>query len=516
MVVNNRKSQRGAMPGLAVAAGLALCASLPGRADAQVNKNWVTIVVAAETDTVDPCMAPRATAGTIVMRNIVETLTEKDPASGEVKPLLATSWKQMDDKTWRFTLRQGVSFHDGAPLNGETAATSINRSMNKALTCEVRVKTFSGISITAKAVGEHEVEIAADKPVPIMPTMASAVTLQSPNTPAEFTLVPIGTGPYAFDKWNTGTDILLKRHDKYWGPKPAVEGARYIWRAESSVRAAMVKLGEADLAPNIAPNEATDPKLDRSYLNSETTYLRIDSLPPLNDRRVRLALNYALDRYSMLGSIMPKDALHATQMVVPGVAGHNNELDKMVRPFDPAKAKALLAEAKADGVAIDKQIILLVRPGLYINTNEQMEAIHGMYKAVGLNVKLQSIDGIQGRAYSTKPYPEDREPGLQQSTHDNNLGDPVFSMAFKYACDGPQSKMCSPELDKLIDAASATPSGPERVKKCENIFKIVYEEHVPEVWFYHMVGYARVNPRINFKPSLTTNNEISLKSITFN
>lgn len=496
-------------------AALATAVALP--ATAQMNDNWVTVVVQAETDTIDPCMAPRSGAGRVVMQNVNETLVERDAVTGDLMPRLATSWEQVDDRTWRFTLRQGVTFHDGAPLNGETAAKSINRTMDKELTCEIRVKTFSGIDVTAKAVGEYEVEIQADQPVPILPVRASSLVLQSPNTPVgEFTLEPIGTGPYKFEGWNAGVDIVLSRNEDYWGEKPVVEGARYIWRSESAVRASMVKLGEADLAPNIAVQDANDPSMDLSYLNSETTYLRIDNLAPLTDVRIRRALNYAFDRHSVHGSIMSKDVIHATQMVVPGMSGHNAELDKNLYPFDPDKARELIAEAKADGVPVDNEIRLIVRAGLFPGANEVMEAMHAMYTNVGLNVTLVNRDEVGGRALSTKPYPPDRLPGLQQSSHDNNKGDPVFSMTFKYGCEGPQSKICSPELDAIIDQASRTPAGPERAALWRQSMEMIYEDLVPEVWLFHMVGYARINPRIDFKPDLTTNSEVKLETISFN
>ena len=521
MVWRNQERHRWMASSCLAAVSTAVCAAAalltPVQAEAQMNSKWVTVVVQQETDSLDPCMAPRYGSGRVVMQNVNESLVWRDPETGELKPRLATAWKQVDDKTWRFTLREGVKFHDGAPLNAETAVKSIERTMDKSLTCEIRVKTFSGLAPTVKKVGEYEIEISVDKADPVLPIRASSLVLQSPNTPAgKFTLEPIGTGPYVFDHWTAGQEIVLKRNENYWGKKPPVEGARYIWRKETSVMAAMVKLGEADLAPNIAVQDADDPKIDRSYLNSETTYLRFDALPPLNDKRMRLAMNYAFDRYSVRGTIVPKDVLHATQMVVPGVAGHNNELDKKLYPYDPEKAKKLIAEAKADGVKVDTEIELQIRPGLFMNASEVMEALYGMYTKVGLNVKLVSYDEAGGRALSTKPYPVDRKPGLYEASHDNNKGDPVFSVAFKYACDGPQSMVCSPELDKLIADASGTPAGAERTGKWENIFKMLYEEIVPEVWLFHQVGYARINPRINFKPNLATNSEVPLETITFN
>jgi peptide/nickel transport system substrate-binding protein len=340
------------------------------------------------------------------------------------------------------------------------------------------------------------------------------VSIVSPNTPRDkLVLNPVGTGPYKFDKWVPGQEIILKRFDGYWGKKPQVEGARYIWRKESAVRAAMVKVGEADIAPNIAVQDATEPGMDFSYPNSETTRLRIDvTRPPLNDRRVRLALNYAIDRDALRGSVLSKDVDHATQIVVPSINGHNPKLQ--VRKYDPAKAKKLLAAAKATGVPVDKELEIVGRINIYPNATETMEAMMAMLQAAGFKVKLRMLEVGEWLNILTKPYAENRKPVLLQAQHDNNNGDAVFSIFNKYACKGAQATTCDKKLDGLIAKASAL-SGDERRKTWQEVNRIIYEDLVSDVWMYHMVGYSRVGKRINFKPSISTNSELHLETITF-
>ena len=215
-----------------------------------------------------------------------------------------------------------------------------------------------------KALDSHTLEIKTDKPEPLLPTLMGILAICSPNTPLDkLTRNPIGTGPYKFVKWDAGTQIVLERFDGYWGKQPQVKKAIYVWRSESSVRAAMVVIGEADLAPDIARQDANRPDMDYSYLNSETTYLRIGGAwePPLNDRRVRMALNYAVDRDAIRGSILSKDVIPATQMIVPSIFGYNPDLK--VWPYDPQKARQLLDEARKDGVPVDKEILLVGRIG---------------------------------------------------------------------------------------------------------------------------------------------------------
>ncbi len=475
----------------------------------------VTIVLSEEPDIIDPCESSRSNIGRIVKQNIAETLTEIDPKDGSVKSRLATSWEQVDDTTWRFKLRDGVKFHDGAPFNAENAAIAINRTLNPSQDCEVRLKFFGNIKLEPKAVDSLTLDIKTDAPQPILPTLMGTMTITGPKTQTEKgTQNPVGTGPYKFVSWTPGQEVVLERFGGYWGERPAVEGARYVWRQESAVRAAMVAAGEADIAPNIALQDATDPNMDFSYFNSETSRLRIDvTRPPLDDLRVRLAMNYAIDREALRGSIFSKDVVPMTQLVVPAINGHNPNLKPY--PYDPEMAKKLLAEAKAAGVPVDKEILMRGRLGMYPNATEAMEAMHAMLQSVGFNVKLQMVEVSQWVETYTKPYAEDRGPVLQQGQHDNNNGDAVFTVFFKYGCDGPQSTICDAEIDRLITEASATPVGEKRTKLWQELFRRLHQDIVSDIEMFHMVGYTRISPRLDFRPSLSTNSELQLSQIKF-
>src|SRR5690606_37835690 len=151
-----------------------------------------------------------------------------------------------------------------------------------------------------------------------------------------------------------------------------VEQATYLFRSDSAVAAAMVEAGEADIVPAIAVQDATNKDTDFAYPNSETTSLRIDTRQaPLDDRRIREAMNLAIDRQAMLGTLFPEQAQIATQLVVPTTIGYNADIPAW--PYDPEKAKKLVAEAKADGVPVDTQIRIIGRNGQYPNATEAME-----------------------------------------------------------------------------------------------------------------------------------------------
>ena len=475
----------------------------------------VTIVLSEELDLVEPCQATRSNIGRVIKQNVVETMTEIDPTSGAITPRLATAWEQLDELTWRFTLRDGISFHDGAPFNTDAVIYAIERTMDETLDCEVRTKFFGNIALTPTAVDDLTIDIKTDSPVPILPTMMGTFLIMSPNTPkGEPTRDPIGTGPYAFDNWAPGENITLVRNADYWGEQPAVEKATYVWRTESAVRAAMIATGEADIAANIAVQDATDPEMDFSYPNSETSRLRIDTtIPPLDDIRVRKALNLAFDRDAVRGTIFSPDVIPATQLVVPSINGHNPDLQ--VWPSDPAEAKRLLDEARADGVPVDDEITLLGRINIYPNATEIMEVLQSMYADVGLNVKLQMMEVAEWVDILTKPYAEDRGPVVQQSQHDNNNGDAVFTVYNKYHSEGAQSTIGDPTLDDVIVKAGEA-TGDERQALFQDAFRLINDEIIADVPMFHMVGYTRVGSRVSFQPDISTNSELHLAKISFN
>ncbi len=508
----------------ASAALLSLALYAPGEAFAQ---KTITIVLPEEPDSLDNCNSARSAVGRVIRQNVNETLVELDPNDSTIKPRLALSWQQIEPTVWRFKLRPGVKYSDGRPLTPEAIAKSVDKALSTSLDCNARTKMFSGFTIKVQKVDNETIDIVTPKIDPILPVRMTTMTIGDPDEPIKILQTSIGTGPYIIDRYLQNTEIVLKRNPNYWGKQPALDGAKYVWRKESAVAAAMVKVGEADLAPNIGKEDATDKTTDFAYPNSETNYLRVESqVEPFTDKRVRLALQYGIDRKALLGTIIPPEAMMATQMVIPRIAGHNHEIDKKAYPYDPAKAKALLAEAKAAGTKVDAPFELICRINQWANSTETCEAIYAMYKAVGFNITLKMIEVSIWNDFNAHPNkgpntPKDdtkaanRAPVLLGHMHDNNVGDPVFSMFNKYGCAAQTSGHCLPSLDQLIDKATQTPTGAERTKLWEETMRVVHEDLVGDVFLFHMVGFARVSSKLNYKPTAATNSEILLEQITF-
>ncbi len=491
----------------------ATCALMATGAFAQ-DRN-ITVVLSQNVDLVDPCMAARQNVGRVVSENVNEMMVEFDYVNGGLLPRLATEWSQLDDATWQFTLRDGVTFHDGSPFTAQDVAFTLERNKKPELTCEVGGKYFGGMEFTTNIVDDYTIEITTNPPSPILPLLMTVMPIASASaTPeGELTREPVGTGPYVFDTWDVGQSIVLKRNPDYWGDAPEVEQATYVWRTDSAVAAAMVETGEADIVPAIAMQDATNPDTDFAYPNSETTYMRIDTrTAPLDDRRVREALNLAIDREAMIGTLLPEESEIASQLVVPTTIGYNQEMEPW--PYDPERAMELIEEARADGVPLDTEVLIVGRNNLFPNGTEAMEAMMAMWQEVGLNVRLQMNDVSVHNNYFVRPFNQDGVPTLVGAMHDNATGDPVFSAYIKYASGGIQSVLNDPDLDEMIaDATAAT--GDDRSAKWAEMFRVAERDIVASVPMFHMVGFTRVSPRLDYKPTIAANSELQLSQIKF-
>ncbi|WP_083507813.1 ABC transporter substrate-binding protein [Aureimonas frigidaquae] len=489
----------------------ALAGAVVQPAFAQAPTDEITIVLPEQPSNLEPCGSILTDVGQVLSQNITESLTVVDPADGSVDAKLATEWSQVEPLTWRFKLREGVKFQDGEAFDAEAVKFSIDRMTSKAFTCNNLAK-FGNDTITVEVIDPTTIDVTSTQPQPILPTLISVAMIVSPKTSAtQATNAPIGTGPYTLAQ-ATPERIVLERFGDYWGEEPAVAKATYVWRGESSLRIAMIQTGEADLTPTIALQDATDPSRDFSYLNSETTAVRIDmDYPPLDDARVRKALNLAID-WEGMASLFGDKALRAAQMVPPGINGHDEGLKPWT--FDPDAAAELIEEARSAGVPVDTEINLIGRNGIYPNGTEAMEAMMAMWNDAGLNVKLTMLDVADWTRYLQKPFPAERGPTLLQIQHDNNKGDAAFTVPLLYRSSGSYSTLNDPALDTEIDTALAE-TGEERSRKFREVFGKVHDDIAADVPMFHMIGYTAVGPRIDWRPSLATNSEIPLSQIRF-
>lgn len=471
----------------------------------------VRIVLPEEPPTLEPCDASLTATGRVTRANITEALTERDPATGQLQPALATEWKQDSPTEWTFTLRQGVKFHDGTAFDAKAAAFSIDRTVGSKIDCNVDGYVFGGIELTATAPDASTLKVKTAKPDPILPLRLSFVEIVPATTSTTGKVrEPVGTGPYKIAKWDTGRSLRLERFSGYWGKAPEFAAAEYVWRAEGSIRAAMIQSDEADIAIGLAPEDGAGDGAVQ-FPNNETSYLRIDAAkPPLNDVRVRQAINYAIDKNGLVASVFAGLGKPAGQLVPEGVTGHSTAIQPW--PFDMAQAKKLIAEAKADGVPTDTPITIIGRNGIYPKAAEAMEVVQNALIEAGLSVKIQMLDVNAWLEYLLAPFPKDAGPTLLQAQHGNQAGDAAFTMGQIYGTKGAQSSYGTKELDELIGAAEQA-SGEERQAAFAKALEHQSKEVVRDAVMAHMTGILALSKKVTYKPNAATNDEMRLADV---
>lgn len=474
----------------------------------------VTVVVPEAIISLDPCNTSHSHVGRPMKQNVVETLVELDPAAAGLLPKLATEWELRDDDTWRFKLREGVKFHDGETFDATAVKAAIERTLNPDLACITRDKFFGSTTLETTVVDDVTIDIKATPPQPILPILLSAIAISSPNTsPDAEERNPAGTGPFQIGEWVQGESLALRRFDEYWGDPPEIESVNFVYRAESSVAAAMVATGEADLAPYLSVQDATNPETDVAYLNTETVNMVLtNNVAPLDDVRVRRAVNFAIDRSAFIGTILSEDVQVASQYVLPFISGYNPAIEPW--PYDPEQARVLLEEARADGVPVDSEIVFYGAAGFMSNQSDVMAALTQMWQDVGLNVRIQSIDKAQLIDLLSRPH-DGRSAGIIVRSHDNNTGDAGITLRQNYSSTGSYSELNDPELDALIEKGEQA-TGDDRTLAFQEAFKRITEVDVPEAILFHLVGFARVGERVEFTPNALTNSELHLSEITLN
>ncbi|MGW0785167.1 ABC transporter substrate-binding protein [Streptomyces sp. NPDC002913] len=478
-----------------------------GRADGST----LRVVLTQEPPTLEPCEASLTGTGVVVRSNITEPLVERDPTSGELNPLLATGWKRTGDRTWTFGIRSGVTFQNGAPFTAKDAAFSIDRAVNSDLACNVEGYVFGNDDLEVEAVSDDELTVTTEKPDPILPLRLSFVEIVPRTTDADAKVrIPVGTGPYEVRSWQPGAAISLSRFDDYWGEEPAFARARYVWRSDASVRAAMIDKREAEIAVALDPMEA-EKDTTAAYPNNETTALRLDGREaPLDDLRVRRAIDLAVDRQGIIDALLGGLAEPAGQLVPPGVVGHSDAIEPTRQ--DVAKARALVEEASADGVPTGRQITLVARNGMFSGVSETAEALQYQMERIGLNVRVRMADTATQLQYQLRPLPEDVGPIALLIMHGNQAGDADFTTSQYLLSDGPQSTFGTKALDRRI-AEAAGLSGEKRQEAYAGLLAEQNASVVQYTHIAHMSGLLGLSPSIRYEPNSATGDELRLAEV---
>jgi len=271
----------------------------------------------------------------------------------QLEPALATSWSSdASGLVWTFKLRSGVTFHDGTPFNADAVVANFARHLDvkRGLAASGRLRTF--IDSVSK-IDDNTVQFKLKKPYPaFLKLLTSGPCLMvSPTADKSGTLdsKAVGTGPYKLVQYKTGEYVLEEKYPGYWGKSSGPEDIKWTWSAEPSVMNMALQAGEADVINPVPPQFAKLLKNNPKFTLHESQGASVfwvalnTQLKPLDDVRVRQALNFATDKDGLVRAIMSGYATPANSPLAPVTPGYDKTLNPY--PFNIDKAKELLKEA---------------------------------------------------------------------------------------------------------------------------------------------------------------------------
>ena len=378
-----------------ILAGAIACGLLGFGAVQAAAKDSLTLAMPLEPPHLDPTAGAAAAIDEVVYANIFEGLTRID-SSGTVQPALAERWSVSGDGlTYTFALRSGVTFHDGTGFDSADVKFSLDRAMAEDST-NAQKGLFGAIAEVA-APDADTVVITLKQPAGhlLFNLGWGGAVIVAPESAANNKTNPVGTGPFAFERWVKGDRVEMVRNDSYWGTPAKLAKATIKIIPDPAAATAAMLAGDIDAYPNFPAPEAlaqfeADPRFKVVIGSTEgETILAINNARgPLSDLRVRRALSHAVDRQAVIDGAMFG---YGTPIGTHFAPHHPAYVDLTASyPYDPAKAKALLAEA---GYAEGLKLSLKLPPPSYARRGG--EIIAAQLAAVGVETEISQLEWAQ-------------------------------------------------------------------------------------------------------------------------
>lgn len=427
--------------------------------------------------------------------NLYDGLVRYDEDSLNVEPALATDWSVSDDGlTYTFTLREGVTFHDGSAFDAEAVVFNFERMLDEDHPYHGTgpfplAGQFYGSLDTIEATGEFEVVMTLSSPfAPFLSNLAypsgliisPAAVMQHGEDVGRN---PSGTGPYRFVEWRSNERVTLERNADYWDGPPPVSGVVFRPIVEATTRVNELLTGGVDLIVEVPPDELAGLRSDASYTVYEQAgphvwFLILNLLEaPFDDVRVRQAANHAINRVSLVDDVLQGTATVANSPTPPAFGSAHNP-DIAGYDYDPERARELLAEAGyPDGV--DVTFYVTEGGSGMLDPVPMGEAIQADLRAVGINASIQTFEwnsflgevnpGLEGKADMAQmawmTADPDTLPFLTLRTN-----------AWPEAGGFNSGYYSNPEVDRLLEAAQVETDPAERDRLYREMQEIVVED----------------------------------------
>jgi peptide/nickel transport system substrate-binding protein len=470
--------------------------ALAGKADDILN-----IAFSKELEHVDPYYNT-AREGLLLAYAVWDALLYRDMATGEYKGNLATEWKWVDQTTLELKLRQGVKFHNGEAFDADDVVFTFNHAVDPKNDTKAQANT-SWIK-SAEKVDQFTVRVHANGPFPAAPEYLAGPLVIQPNEYYEkvgqqgVALKPVGTGPYSIESVEPGRHFVLKRNADYFAAaKPkAVIGTIDI-RAVPDANTQMAELfnGDIDLVWGVPSDQADKMAAAGRFqvINAPTMrvgYLSLDAAgrtgdSPMKDLKVRQAVNMAINRQGIIDALMKGSTKLVNSACSPDQFGC--EQNVTTYPYDPAKAKELLAEAGyPEGFSID----------FYAYRDRPLaEAMIGMLAEVGITGKLNYMQYAALREKRIK----EGAPISFMTWGSNSLAD-VSAITSAFFRMGGEDDARDPEVAGLLEKGDSSTDPEEREAAYSKALSMIADKaYWTPLWAYS-TNYV-MGADVSFKPT---------------
>jgi len=494
-----RWTRREVLSGGAALAGLAV-SGLPRRVFAQGSPAGIGVVrigVGMLPATLDP---HKNTAGVSLATyfQLYNGLTRIDEG-GRLQPSLAESWRWVNDKTFQLKLRKGITFHNGEPFDAAAVKWNIDRVLDPETKSPVkdRIPTVT----SAEVVDPLTINLLNVTPSGLLPRALAVVFMIPPQYyqtkgANDFVRQPVGTGPFRYVSGTPGDNQLLEAFTQYWEgpPKPRQVFMRVM--KEDGARIAALEAGDVDIIQNLPPDQVgrlTNSGFQVAWeLMARQHFIIANSALEgggvLKDPRVRLALNYAVDKQAILKRIFFDFGKVAEgQFVDARAIGYNKNLKAF--PFDPARAKELLVAAGFKS-GITTPVTFWATEGVYLKDKETIEAVASYLTDVGINVQISQVEW----AKFTEAYYGSKMTGLNlQGWNYFPVMDADFIITHYKSWNKPIWYNTNEKFDAAYRKSTTTTDPAARSRLLEEAQQVLHDDP-PGIYLIHppdMFGFSR-------------------------
>jgi peptide/nickel transport system substrate-binding protein len=464
--------------------------AVPLRAHA-APEGQIVIAQGGDPSTLDPHMHAENFTFAVV-HHIYDHLVRRFVKAGKLthEPGLATSWSTLDPTAWEFKLRRGVKFHNGEDFNAEATKYSIERVLNPDQKARWRW-AFAEID-RVEIIDDYTIRIITKRPLPTLITnLAFAMPIVPPKYMRERGDVatrPVGTGPFKFVRWRKDDELVLEANDSYWRGAPKVKTVVFRPIPDETTRVASLVTGQVDIARGVPPSLVgqiqDSPRAKVMKIpGALNIHITLDTLKegPLRDRRVRQAINYGVDKESIIKNVLEGNGFAVGGPLTPVMFGYDPEVKPY--PYDPERAKRLLTEAGYDqGLSL----MLNSPSGRYLKDKEVAEAVAGQLQKIGVRVPVAVHEW---GSYVSK-WPDALSPmymlGWAGTWDADGILYPLLRSGQRFA------RWANPDFDRLIEAARNTLDQAERVKLYSQASRLAHDEGA-WLFLFHGVDIYGVN-----------------------